>query len=136
MEQEWKPNQPLPNADKAKIDPRKFEEYSLNPDNPNSQRKWIAFMTIGYDVNSSQGRHIATQDIINQLRATLPNAPAIQEQSNIYGLRFEVQVMIKGFNKQEGILITKWQIDRGEIIPRLISNWLKVPQSREIKNES
>lgn len=29
-------------------------------------------MTIGYDINSSQGRQIATQDIINQLRAKLP----------------------------------------------------------------
>lgn len=38
--------------------------------------------------------------------------------------------------EKEGNLITKWQIDRGKTRPRLISNWLKVPQPRETKNES
>lgn len=128
MEQQWKPNQPLPNADKAEIDRHKFEQYSLNPDNLNNQGKFIAFMTIGYDVNSPQGRYLAAEDIIKQLRAKLPNLPAVQEKTNIYGLRFEVQVKIQGFNGQEGTLITKWQIDRGQTIPRLITNWLKIYQ--------
>ncbi len=128
MEQEWKFGQSLPNAEKAEIDDRKFKQYSLNPDNPNNQGKWMAFAAIGYDVNSPQGRQIATEDIINQLRAKVPNLPATQEEPSIYGLRFEVQVTIRGLNGKEGNLITKWQIDRGQTIPRLISNWLKIPQ--------
>lgn len=136
MEQEWEDGQSLPNVLEAEIDARKFEQYSLNPDNPNNQGKWIAFATIGYDVNSPQGRQIATEDIIEQLCIKLPNLPAIQEEPNIYGLRFEVQVTIRGLNGKKGNLITKWQIDRGQSRPRLISNWLKIPQSRETTNES
>ncbi len=136
MEQEWECGQTLPNVQEAKIDARKFERYSLNPENPNNQRKWMAFVAIGYDVNSSQSRQIATEDIIAQLRTQLPNLPATQEEPSIYGLRFEVQVTIQGLNGKEGNLITKWQIDCGKTRPRLISNWLKVPRSREIKNES
>jgi hypothetical protein len=136
MEQEWECGQTLPNVQEAEIDARKFEQYSLNPENPNNQGKWMAFAAIGYDVNSPQGRQIAAKDIIEQLRTKLPNLPATQEEPSIYGLRFEVQVTIRGFNGQEGNLITKWQIDRGKTRPRLISNWLKVPQAKEIKNES
>ncbi|MEM9272436.1 MAG: DUF6883 domain-containing protein [Cyanobacteria bacterium P01_F01_bin.143] len=128
MEQVWEFGKSLPNAEKAEIDERKFKQYSLNPENPNNQGKWIAFAAIGYDVNSPQGRQIATKDIINQLRAKISNLPATQEEPSIYGLRFEVQVPIRGLNEQEGNLITKWQIDRGKSIPRLISNWLKISQ--------
>ncbi len=135
MEHEWEFGQSLPNAENAEIDKRKFNQYSLNPENPNNQGKWIAFATIGYDVNSPQGRQIATEDIINQLRAKVPKLPATQEEPSIYGFRFEVQVPIRGLNGQEGNLITKWQIDRGKTIPRLISNWLKISQSKEITNE-
>jgi hypothetical protein len=129
MEREWEFGQALPNVQEAEIDARKFQQYSLNPENPNNQGKWIAFVAIGYDVNSSQGRQTATEDIINQLRTKLSNLPATQEEPSIYGLRFEVQVTIRGLNGKEGNLITKWQIDRGKTKPRLISNWLKVPQA-------
>ena len=124
MEQEWESAQSLPNVQEAEIDARKFEQYSLNPENPNNQGKWIAFVAIGYDVNSPQGRQIATENIINQLRTKLPNLPATQEEPSIYGLRFEVQVTIRGLNGKEGNLITKWQINRGKTRPRLISNRL------------
>ena len=33
----WKPGDPLPNADTAQINPAKFEKYSLDPENP---AKW------------------------------------------------------------------------------------------------
>ena len=128
MEQQWEFGQSLPNVQEAEIDARKFEQYSLNPENPNNKGKWMAFVAIGYDVSSSQGRQIATEDIINQLRAKVPNLPATQEEPSVYGLRFEVQVTIRGLNGQEGNLITKWQIDRGKTVPRLISNWLKISQ--------
>ncbi|MBW4618961.1 MAG: hypothetical protein KME17_06340 [Cyanosarcina radialis HA8281-LM2] len=136
MDPEWEGGQTLPNVEEAEIDVRKFEQYSLNPENPNNQGKWMAFAAIGYEVNSPQGRQIATEDIIEQLRTKLPHLLATQEEPSIYGLRFEVQVTIRGLNGKEGNLITKWQIDRGKTKPRLISNWLKFPQSREMENES
>ncbi|PSF33618.1 hypothetical protein C7H19_19725 [Aphanothece hegewaldii CCALA 016] len=129
MIQEWQPNNPLPNAEKAIIDARKFEQYSMNPNNPNNQGKWIAFATIGYEVRNANGRYSAAQDIINQLRFQLSNIPAILDESSIYGIRFEVQVVIIGANGRRGILVTKWQIDNNTDIPKLTTNWLKVAQS-------
>lgn len=131
MVQDWQPRDPLPNAEKAMIDYRKFEQYSINPNSPNNQGKWMAFAAVGYDVNSSQGRQKATQDIINQLRLQLNDTPAIQDEQSIYGLRFEVQVVIKGVNGRQEILVTKWQIDNDTDIPKLTTNWLKVAQSEE-----
>jgi hypothetical protein len=54
----WKSGDPLPNAQSAEIDPRKFEDYSMNPNNPGNQSKWMAFAAIGYDVQESGSRRI------------------------------------------------------------------------------
>ena len=53
MYDDWTPGQPLPMAENAQIDPRKFEEYSMNPNNPANQGKWMAFAALGYDVEST-----------------------------------------------------------------------------------
>lgn len=131
MVQDWQPCDPLPNSEKAIIDPRKFEQYSMNPNNPNNQGKWMAFAAVGYNVKNAQGRYSAAQDIINQLRFQLDNIPAILDKPSIYGIRFEVQIIIVGANGRQGILVTKWQIDNDTDIPKLTTNWLKVAQSEE-----
>ncbi len=106
MSQDWKPGDPLPKAEDAEIDPRKFEEYSMNPNNPGNQGKWMAFVAIGYDVQNAELRNAATGDVIRQLREGLANAPAIKGQTSIYGFRFQVRVRIRGLNKREGTLVT------------------------------
>ena len=126
MSQDWNPGESLPMADNAEIDPRKFEEYSMNPNNPANQGKWMAFAVLGYDVESTQSRQAAAQNIIKQLRQGLVNAPAIQGQNSIYGIRFQVQVRIFGVNGRVGNLMTIWQIDNDKNVPRLITNWLEV----------
>lgn len=100
----------------------------MNPNNPANQGKWMAFAAIGYDVQSAESRNAATQDVLNQLRQRLANAPATQGQTSIYGLRFQVRVRIQGLNGREGTLVTNWQIDNGKNVPRLITNWLEVDQ--------
>lgn len=126
MYDDWTPGQPLPKAEDTQIDPRKFEEYSMNPNNPANQGKWMAFAVLGYDVESDQGRKAAAQNLINQLRQGLVNAPATQGQNSIYGIRFQVQVRIFGVNGRVGNLMTIWQIDNDKNVPRLITNWLEV----------
>jgi predicted Zn-dependent peptidase len=128
MYQDWNAGDPMPRAQDAEIDPRKFEQYSMNPTNPTNQGKWMAFAAIGYDVENPQSRNAAAQDVINQLRQGLVNAPATQGQNSIYGLRFQVQVRIEGPNGGEGTLVTTWQIDNDRDVPRLITNWLEVYQ--------
>ncbi|UBF27785.1 hypothetical protein K9N68_07685 [Kovacikia minuta CCNUW1] len=122
----WSFGQSLPNAQNAEIDPRKFEEYSMNPDNPANQGKWMAFEAIGYDVRDIGNRRIAAGNVISQLRQKLTEVSAFQRQPSIYGLRFEVQVVIQGPNGKVGNLLTIWQIDNGAETPRLITNWLTV----------
>lgn len=122
----WKEGEPLPNAENAEIDLRKFTHYSMQPDNPRNQGKWMGFAIIGYPVETPEGRQIATQDVIQQIRQLLPDTPAYKSKNNPYGIRLKVTIMIKGFNGQQGNLITIWQIDQGKIIPRLITNWLEV----------
>jgi hypothetical protein len=111
------------------IDIRKFAEYSMNPNHPNNQGKWMAFAALGYDVESSLGRHAGAQDIISQLRQGLVDAPSIPGQPSIHGSRFQVKVRVKGPNGGEGTLVTSWQIDRDRDVPRLVTNWLEVDRS-------
>jgi hypothetical protein len=108
------------------IDPRKFTEYSMNPDHPDNKGKWMAFAALGYNVQSLEGREAAARDVMDQLRQGLPAAPSIPGQTSAYGTRFKVRLRIEGPNGTEGTLVTTWQIDRGKETPRLITNWLEV----------
>lgn len=128
MDRDWNPNDPLSMAEGAQIAPRKFEEYSMNPNNPVNQGKWMAFAALGYDVQSIESRKAAAQNIINQLRQGLVNAAATQGQNSIYGIWFQVRVRIQGLNGRQGSLVTIWQIDNDKNVPKLITNWLEVAQ--------
>jgi hypothetical protein len=101
----------------------------MNPFNTNNQGKWQAFMILGYNIESSQGRQIAAQSIINQIRLHLENNPATLDEPSEYGIRFTVTIPIIGINYLQGTLVTKWQIDKNKQIPRLITNWLKINQN-------
>ena len=128
MDQNWNPGEPLPMAQSAEVDIRRFIEYSMNPDNPANQGKWLAFAVLGYEVQNVENRTSAAQDIMNQLRQELTKAQATLGKTSIYGLRFQVRIRIQGLNTRQGTLVTNWQIDIGKNVPRLITNWLEVDQ--------
>lgn len=116
---------PLPNFAEAEIEPDKFYRYSMNPANIGSQNKWMAFAAIGYNVHHAESRWNAAQNVIQQLQASLPGAPATPGRSAQYGQRYQVCTQITGPNGKTGTLVTIWQIDRGKNEPRLITNWLE-----------
>jgi hypothetical protein len=122
----WKPGDPMPNADSAQINPAKFEKYSMDPANVQNNGKWQAWEKLGYDVKTEVGRQIATQDIMKQLSGKLLQTPAQKGMVSDFGKRFELDVEIVGANGRAATLGTKWQIDAGTTIPRLITNWAKV----------
>jgi hypothetical protein len=124
----WNPGDPLPNAENAEIDRRKFAEYSMNPDNPNNQDKWLAFAALGYDVRTASSREFAAQSIIEPLRPAILTAPATPGKISPHGLRFKVSIAIQGLNQRRGLLVTVWQIDQNRDVPRLVTNWLEVYQ--------
>lgn len=124
---------PLKNFDLAQMDPAKFENYSMDPNNPNNRTKkddpntgkWVAFRNLGYNVSTQEGRIAGTQDVMNQVKDELPNEPAIFERMTAHGPRYIVDVPIKGPNGRTGTLVTVWQYDSGSTTPRLITNFLK-----------
>jgi hypothetical protein len=125
----WQPGDPLPNAQQVQIDPAKFDQYSMNPDNPRNLGKWRAFEEIGYDIRDSDDRQAAAQQVMTQLRQSLPNNAATPSKTSPYGARFEVRSMIQSPTGRTGTLVTIWQIDPNSTIPRLITNWLEVHRS-------
>jgi HAMP domain-containing protein len=124
----WNSGDPLPNAVNAEIDRRKFTEYSMNPNNPNNQDKWMAFAALGYDLRTAPDRAIAAQAIIAPLRQAILTAPALPGKISPHGLRFKVATEIQGLNGRLGRLVTVWQIDQNREVPRLVTNWLEVYQ--------
>ncbi|HJT92534.1 MAG TPA: hypothetical protein VJ777_11405 [Mycobacterium sp.] len=114
---------PLANASKAVIDPKKFERYSMDPANPNNKGKWQAWARIGFQVDTEAGRAAATQQVLPQIRAQLPNSPASLSKVTPHGERFEVDSIINGPSGR-GTLKMVYQMEDG--IPRLITNWLEV----------
>ncbi|MBW4440045.1 MAG: hypothetical protein KME10_02160 [Plectolyngbya sp. WJT66-NPBG17] len=122
----WKPGDPLPNAENAEIDSRKFSEYSMNPTNSNNDGKWMAFEAMGYDVNNVESRELAAQEIILYLRQAILEASATPGKLKSFGPRFTVSIPFKGINGRQGLLVSVWQIDQNKDVPRLATNWLKV----------
>jgi hypothetical protein len=123
---DWKNGDPLPFARQAEIDSAKFDQYSMNPDNPRNLGKWQAFEEIGYDVRRLEKRREAAHQIIEQLRRDLPIVSAKAGKNSPHGSRFEVRVLIRSPVDKTGILVTIWQIDLDRTVPRLITNWLEV----------
>lgn len=117
---------PLPNFAEAEIDPDKFYRYSMDPTNIGSQSKWMAFEEIGYDVHDDESRWNATQNVIEQLKDSLPDALATLGKNTQYGQRYQVRTQITGPRGKTGTLVTIWQIDAERDVPRLITNWLEV----------
>lgn len=106
MSYNWSSGDLLPNVQEVEIDPQKFADYSMNPDNPRNRGKWKAFAALGYNVESVEGRKIGAEDIIRQVRKGVIDTPATESQASIYGQRFQVRVRIRGFNGREGTLAT------------------------------
>ncbi|MGX9671249.1 DUF6883 domain-containing protein [Mycobacterium sp. HM-7] len=114
---------PLANAAKAVIDPKKFEGYSMDPTNLANNGKWQAWQQVGFNVDTAAGREAATQQVLQQIRAQLPNSPAVLDKMTQFGQRYEVSSTINGPTGR-GTLKMIYQMEDG--VPRLITNWLEV----------
>ncbi len=121
----WSPGDPLPNASHAIIG-AKFNAYSMDPENKANHGKWKAFERLGYDVRHPDARAAAAQDVERQLRHELLSAGASPGKDSAWGRRLEVSAKLMGPSGRTGTLITVWQYDHGEVVPRLLTNWLKV----------
>jgi hypothetical protein len=114
----------LPNVERAVVDPRKFQDYSMRAEHRENRGKWQAWANMGYDIGTPADRQAATRDVISQLNAQLPDVKATLTQRTPHGTTFEVKSEIVGPNGRHGTLVTLWQFDNGSDAPRLVTNWV------------
>jgi hypothetical protein len=116
----------LPYVEKARVDARKFSEYSMDPEHPQNEGKWEAFNQLGYDIGTSDGRSHAAEQVTEQVQSQLSDSQAMVDRQTKYGPRWRVETEITGPNGRHATVVTVWQYDQGGDTPRLISNWAKV----------
>jgi hypothetical protein len=66
----WKEGDPLPNADQAEIDLRKFTDYSLQPNNP--QNQGLFWFLCGNEVYTDSFFHKIVLKVLPSKHFTIP----------------------------------------------------------------
>jgi hypothetical protein len=111
----------------AEVAYEKFEAYSMDPANEKSNGKWMAFEALGYSVHDRIARRAGAENVVTQLRATLPPTPPPPiSRITDYGDRYETTHDICGPNGRRGTLFAVWQVSESSPAPRLVTNWLEV----------
>jgi hypothetical protein len=124
----------LPNLNWAELDHRKFSEYSLNPDHPHNGGKAEGWRALGYDVDSSQARHEAAQDLRGIIRDELLVCGKVAETRDTpFGPMHKILNGFIGPNGRHATLVTCWLVedqgDRG--FPKLTTAWVQLHRDKE-----
>ncbi len=82
-------NDPLPDAEQARIDPRKLRDYALNPKHISGQYKAAFFAQMGYSASDWQRLE---RDIREQHLAQ----PAEPGQPSPYGRKYTITAPLQG----------------------------------------
>jgi hypothetical protein len=108
----------LPNADRAIIDIAKLRDYSLNPSHPEGKHKARVFVALlGFTMTDAEKfRKLILNAILTR--------EATQGVTDAHGTRYRVDFETRGLRGSVTIR-TAWHIDAGEIIPRLVSCYIK-----------
>jgi len=101
----------LPNYQRAVILNRKVKEYLLNP--AKSGGKAALFNSLGYTMKNAEC-------LKSDIRTGLKENKAVAYSKNRYGHTAYEVVMKLGVDKKASI-ITGWQIDKGDNVPRFIT---------------
>ncbi|MBQ9046833.1 MAG: hypothetical protein IJ120_02925 [Solobacterium sp.] len=110
----------MPNAEKAVTPREKFINYSLNPDNPNARGKAEAYEKgLGYTKENADGLISQVHDYV-----TAGKKPYEVSQSE-YGTKFKFRIPVTGPNGKTKNVIAVYQIDNGQSVPRMITNYLE-----------
>ncbi len=80
----------LINADKAKIDVRKFTEYALNPEHSVGGDKAVVFESaLGYNLSNYRS-------LFNQIRQGVMENTPVSGKTDMFGVRYTVDIPVKG----------------------------------------
>jgi len=104
----------LPNAHKAVVEDTKLVGYLLNPDHPHGTHKARYLGRFGF-----------TSDDLNAARHALLEHGRSHDVARVvqtgYGPRYAVEGILKTPDGRNPPVRTVWQMDNGEVAPRLIT---------------
>ena len=111
----------MPNHSVAITPKEKFVNYSLDYDNPKAKGKAEAYEKgLGYTKKNASG-------LINQIHSAVTSSTAhpYEVSKTEYGVKYKFRISITGPNGKTKKVIAVYQIDNGNDVPRLITNYLE-----------
>lgn len=110
----------MPNCEKAITPKEKFINYSLDKDNPNAKGKAVAYEKgLGYTKENSGGLIIQIHNYV------VSGAAPYEVSQSQYGTKYKYRIPVTGPNGKTKNVIAVYQIDKGQSVPRLITNYLE-----------
>lgn len=110
---------PLPNIEKAKIDPRKLTDYALNLEHPVGGNKAKVFESaLGYNKLNANG-------LIDQIYEKLGSSESVLGKVDQYGQRYTVDIQITGPNSNTATVRTGWILKPNSTIPEMTTIYVK-----------
>lgn len=104
----------LPNAQLAKVEREKLVDYLLNPAHPHGASKARFFADFGFQADD-------WETLANALRAHCQHHEIAKVKETGFGPRYEVDRELDAADGRRPRVRTVWQVDHGEIAPRLLT---------------
>ena len=114
-------NYSMPNHSSASTPREKFVNYSLDANNPNAKGKAEAYEKgLGYTKQNADG-------LISQLHSAVTKGTSkpYEVSKTEYGIKYKYRIPVTGPNGKTKNVIAVYQIDKGKLTPRLITNYLE-----------
>lgn len=104
----------LPNAHLALVERAKITEYLLNVEHRNGASKARFFAGFGFELR-------AWETLANALREHGQSYEVSRTRQTLWGPRYEIEGELSTPDGRRPSIRTVWQLDDGEIAPRLIT---------------
>jgi hypothetical protein len=104
----------LPNAEHARIDPRKLRDYALNPEHALGRYKAEFFGQMGYTAAN-------WQQLERDIREQHLSQPAERGQSSPFGTKYTITGIVRGPNGTNRQVTTVWIFRAGNDFAELVT---------------
>jgi hypothetical protein len=89
------------------IDPRKFTQYALDPENPLGRHKALVFeKRLGFSKVNAMSLQL-------QIETLAPSTEAVLQRTDHYGRHYRVDIEVNGAAGQQALVRTGWTIAPG-----------------------
>jgi uncharacterized protein len=112
---------PLPDRDRAIIEPEKLRDYVLCPEHKYGKHKARVFLS-ALGIGRANWEYLHDQ-IVNRVE----DAEVSEVRAGKYGVRYSVPMLIEGLNGQTHEVTTGWIVEQEGAPPRLTTAYVNVP---------